>query len=121
MEGVAGGSLELYDALSAEEVQSFAARLELHPDDLRHIIAPMDGVAGINLREELERWVADHLKEKERTRGMTFEQLVADTRDTFIPSMTEVLRHAQELVAAFDKEEAEEEARKHGPKPRAAL
>ncbi|GJM86341.1 hypothetical protein PR202_ga02193 [Eleusine coracana subsp. coracana] len=118
-EGVVDGSMEVYEVLSAEEVQSFAARLEVTPDILRHIIDSMDGVAGINLRQELEEWVSEHLEQKERIRGMTLEQLVTDTRATLIPTVTADLRRAQDLLAALDREEEEEKARKHAP--RAAL
>lgn len=114
--------MEKFNILSEDEIRSFASRLEVDADNLRHIIEPMDGIAGINLRQELERWVADHQREKERTKGMTLEQLVADTRATLIPSMTATLRRAQEHLAALDKEEEEkEEDEKHSPEDKAAL
>lgn len=81
--------MELFDVLSEEEVQSFAARLEIHPDNLWHIIEPMDGIAGINLREELERWVSHGPPQGEGTHQgydpRAARRLVADTWATLIP------------------------------------
>lgn len=53
--GFTGGPMDRFDALSDEEIRSFAARLEVDPYNLRHIIEPMEGIACVNLREELER------------------------------------------------------------------
>ena len=60
----------MYPPLSAAELELFTARMELTPDILGHIVAPMEGVAGIDHRKELEDWVEDHLEEKKRTEGM---------------------------------------------------
>ncbi|CAM0911843.1 unnamed protein product [Alopecurus aequalis] len=110
--------LRVYPPLSAAELEAFAARMELTSDLLRHIVAPMEGVAGIDLRKELEDWVEDHVEEKKRTEGMDLQQLNDDTRDRFIPEVAAVLRHAQDLLAALDREEDDEAAK---ARPRAAL
>ncbi|KAL6853608.1 hypothetical protein ACP4OV_019637 [Aristida adscensionis] len=113
MEG--GEAMEVYEPLSAEEVESFAARLDLHPDNLRHIIIePMKSVDDFDLRAELEEWVKEHQEEKERTKGMTLDQLTADTMTRFVPVVAAAFRRAQEYVAALDKEE--EDARTHKAK-----
>jgi hypothetical protein len=111
--------LRVHPPLSAAELESFAARMELTPDILGHIVAPMEGVAGIDLRTELEEWVKDHAEEKKLTEGMDLQRLNAYTRDMFIPEIAAGLRHAQDLLAALDREEEEEAAAK--ARPRAAL
>ncbi|CAM0911845.1 unnamed protein product [Alopecurus aequalis] len=111
--------LRVCPPLSAAELESFAARMEVTPDLLRHIVAPMEGVGGIDLRKELEEWTKEHVEEKKRTEGMDLQQLNADTDARFIPEVAAVLRHAQDLLAALDQEEEEEEAAK--ARPRAAL
>jgi hypothetical protein len=111
--------LRVHPPLSAAELQSFAARMELTTDELRHIVAPMEGFACIDLRKELEDWVKDHAEEKKRTEGMNLQQLNADTVARFIPEFKAELRHAKGLVAAFKREEKKKEAAK--ARPRAAL
>ncbi|KAL6642094.1 hypothetical protein ACP70R_020275 [Stipagrostis hirtigluma subsp. patula] len=104
-------AMQVYEPLSAQEVESFAARLHLPPDTLRHIIIdPMDGVDDVDLRAELEQWVKDHHQEKERTRGMTLHELNADTATRFIPAIAAALRQVQDHLGALDKH-----------KPKAAL
>ena len=51
---------------------------------------------------------------------MDLQRLNADTRDRFIPEVATVVRHSQDLLAALDREEEDEEAAK-AARPRSAL
>jgi hypothetical protein len=110
--------LRVHPPLSAAELLSFAVRMELTTDELRQIVAPMEGFACIDLRKELEDWVKDHAEEKKRTDGMNLQQLNADMVARFIPEYEAEMSHAEGLFAAFKREKEEEAAK---ARPRAAL